>query len=74
MDEQIWMPQIDPNLCNGCGACIERCPTGALGWHDGKAALVNPQQCTYCAACESICPTNAIVLPYLIVKSTSEER
>lgn len=68
MDDLTWMPRIDQSLCNGCGACVAQCPTGALGWQHGKAALVQPHQCIYCATCEAICPVSAIELPYLVIK------
>lgn len=70
MGETQWMPRIAQAVCNGCGACIAQCPTGALGWQSGKAALLHPDQCSYCAACESICPVNAIALPYLVVNTS----
>lgn len=63
-----WMPHINSDLCNGCGLCIAHCPTGALGWQDGRAALVHPERCIYSATCESICPCDAIELPYLICR------
>lgn len=72
MSESNWLPRISQNLCNGCGECIRHCPTNALGWRDGKAALVEPDRCTYCATCESICPVGAIELPYLIVKKSRD--
>lgn len=67
-ENEIWLPRIDADLCNGCGVCIPRCATGALGSVAGKAALLRPAACTYCAACEVVCPVNAIELPYLICK------
>ena len=74
MQEDQWLPQIDRQLCTGCGDCITRCPTDALGDVDGKAALVNPEVCTYCVACEDVCPVNAIALPFLICKDESCEQ
>ncbi|MCC7207436.1 MAG: 4Fe-4S binding protein [Anaerolineae bacterium] len=71
-ENDLWLPRIEAALCTGCGECIARCPTGALGSVAGKAALIRPSACTYCAACESVCPTNAIELPYLICKPRDE--
>ncbi|MCE7948579.1 MAG: 4Fe-4S dicluster domain-containing protein [Chloroflexi bacterium CFX4] len=67
MTNSQWMPIIDEALCNACGICIERCPESALGWQNGKAALVAAEACRYCAACEDVCPTAAIALPYLVM-------
>lgn len=69
-----WMPQIDLTKCTGCGECITSCPTGALGWQAGKAALLHPELCTYCAVCEDVCPVAAIELPCLIVRGESNEQ
>ena len=64
-------PPIDAALCTGCADCITACPTDALGWQDGKAALLYPDRCAYCAACEDLCEPGAIELPYLIVRAGS---
>lgn len=74
MGDQPLQPRIDASLCNGCGACIPLCPASALGWKDGKAALLHPDLCTYCAACEEVCEPGAIELPYQIVKASSTLR
>jgi len=68
-----WQPHIDQTLCTGCGDCITQCPTQALGWQDGKAALLHPDVCIYCATCEDICPTNAIELPFIITKESRKK-
>lgn len=72
-EQDTWNPQIDRNKCTGCGDCIAKCPTGALGWQNGKAALLRPEICLYCNVCEDICPVNAIELPFLIIKHTQLE-
>jgi ferredoxin len=68
-----WLPHIDRARCTGSGHCITGCPTGALGWQDGKAALLYPDLCSYCGICEEVCPVSAIELPYLIVKRESPD-
>lgn len=66
MVAEIWMPQIDMNLCTGCGECIVVCPTGALALVGTTAVLMNSGACHYCGGCEATCPVEAITLPYQI--------
>jgi 2-oxoglutarate ferredoxin oxidoreductase subunit delta len=58
---------INPELCKGCGFCIEFCPSGVLafsdtfndkGYHTPKA--VKPEACTGCDLCGAYCPDFAI--------------
>jgi Fe-S-cluster-containing hydrogenase component 2 len=53
--------KIDAGRCNGCGACVEICPTGAIYLVDGRAA-VEQELCKECEACVAACPTEAISL------------
>jgi NAD-dependent dihydropyrimidine dehydrogenase PreA subunit len=52
---------IDTERCNGCGACLEVCPAGALYLVDGKAA-VDDTLCRECEACLAACAMGAITL------------
>lgn len=73
MSDSTWLPHIASDICDGCGKCIEHCPTQALGWRDGKAALVYPERCIYDASCEALCPVGAIEIPYLICKPSEDK-
>lgn len=50
---------VDPEKCEGCGDCVDSCPTEAISIQDDKA-VVNDEECSDCAACETDCPTEAI--------------
>ena len=34
LDETSGKAKIDPNLCSGCGVCVDVCPTGAIAKRD----------------------------------------
>lgn len=72
MTTEVWMLQIDVDVCTGCGDCILACPTDVLALMGGTAVLAKPDACTYCGECESICPVGAIALPYQIVMESDE--
>ena len=70
---ELPLPVIDADRCNGSLRCVEACPTGAIGEVDNQCVLVAPEQCDYCRACEDVCPENAISLPFLIVFSRANQ-
>ncbi len=61
------LPEINPQLCTGCGDCITACQPRALALVNNKAVLAHPERCQYEGGCEPVCPVGAIQLPYLIV-------
>ena len=66
MPRELVLPTIDWSKCDGCGRCVEVCPTGAVRVVDGRARLVRPEACTFCPTCETYCPTEAIGRPYRV--------
>jgi len=52
---------INAERCNGCGACVEVCPTGALHLVDGRVTL-DGALCRECEACLAACPNGVIIL------------
>ena len=64
------MITIYAERCNGCGACLEVCPHGALFLIEGKA-VVDEALCRECETCVSACPTEAIVVEQRITAEPS---
>ncbi|MCL5794873.1 MAG: 2-oxoacid:acceptor oxidoreductase family protein [Patescibacteria group bacterium] len=58
---------IFPNLCKGCGLCVEVCPVKALDWSEENINFlgrtlprVDITKCIACKRCQNICPECAI--------------
>ncbi len=57
-----YLSQVDPDLCVGCGTCVEKCPVDAIKLNDSEKAEVNAEYCIGCGVCAHFCPENAISL------------
>ncbi len=60
-------PEIDPDLCIGCGACAQACPPNAITVHTDydeglKKVRIFYGRCIYCGRCWEVCPEGAIKL------------
>ena len=58
------MITISREQCNGCGQCVEVCPTGAV-YLVGGEPVVEQKLCCDCEACIAACPAGAITLTSL---------
>lgn len=54
--------RIDQGDCEGCGACIERCPNHAIFFNKNGLAEVDHSICLTCGYCAPMCPVRAIIM------------
>jgi NADH:ubiquinone oxidoreductase subunit F (NADH-binding)/NAD-dependent dihydropyrimidine dehydrogenase PreA subunit/(2Fe-2S) ferredoxin len=52
--------RIVPDLCTGCGLCLQECPTGAIRGEKKQPHVIEPQLCSRCRLCHDVCPVDAI--------------
>ncbi|MBN1344300.1 MAG: NADH-quinone oxidoreductase subunit NuoF [Phycisphaerae bacterium] len=52
--------QIDVDVCDGCGACVKACPSGAIEGKKKQPHRIFAERCTRCGACLAVCPTKAV--------------
>jgi ferredoxin len=60
--------QVNEN-CNGCLACVQNCPAGALDARESEGVqtlLHNMARCARCATCWRICPQQAVEFQYML--------
>lgn len=51
---------VAPDLCNGCGKCLEICPKQAIDGGNEMIHLIDIEKCDKCMLCVDICPEMAI--------------
>ncbi|HTY63931.1 MAG TPA: 4Fe-4S binding protein [Acidobacteriota bacterium] len=56
-----YYAQVDPEFCNGCSACVDRCQMDAVAVENDTAAI-NRDRCIGCGLCVSTCAVEAIEL------------
>ncbi len=51
---------INEELCDGCGTCVEQCPNKVFLVADKRSRAQTLKDCMACYLCETICPKLAI--------------
>ncbi len=57
------MADLDPELCTGCGECLEACRFGGVVLTDDGEYRIDETACEGCGVCSRVCPVEAITLP-----------
>ncbi|MGA7878249.1 MAG: 4Fe-4S binding protein, partial [Desulfoferrobacter sp.] len=58
----VLRPQADPELCTGCGTCVDQCAVSALSMGSDDLPIVDADSCITCFCCQEMCPEKAITL------------
>ncbi len=54
--------QVDPDRCDGCETCVERCFMDAITIGEDQCANINLERCVGCGLCATTCPSEALML------------
>lgn len=57
-----YIAAVDEALCDGCGACLERCHFGARARDEGGRVAFVAENCWGCGLCVTTCPQGAVRL------------
>lgn len=64
--------KIDLEKCDGCGTCVDICPT-VYEVRNGKPTVLNADYCLACMVCVVECPNNAIEISLDEKKNREQE-
>jgi len=57
----LFLYEIDPELCTGCGICKKNCPAEAISGERRKPHVIDQTKCTKCGICLEKCTFNSIL-------------
>jgi len=55
------------DVCDGCTACVNICPAGAISGSKKETHFIDDQFCIECGACARLCPQSSIQDPFGIL-------
>lgn len=58
--KSLYRLEIDPEMCNGCGLCVKKCPSQAIAGERKQPHVINEELCVKCGVCGQTCRFSAI--------------
>jgi NAD-dependent dihydropyrimidine dehydrogenase PreA subunit len=59
-----FLPVVDPDICTGCGVCVDSCHIHAVTLDDAAGGVqvssMDREKCIGCGVCASACPEGAV--------------
>ena len=62
VNSTYYLSVMDPDLCTGCGTCVDLCPMDAIEINDEGVAQRDEDACFGCGICARFCPEEAVSL------------
>lgn len=62
VNSTYYLSVMDPDLCTGCGTCVDLCPMDAIEINDEGVAQRDEAACFGCGICARFCPEEAVSL------------
>ncbi len=59
--KDLMVPEINHELCKGCGLCARKCPVDGIEGEKKKPYTIIEGKCIKCGACIEVCKFNAVV-------------
>lgn len=57
----MFIYEIDPETCTGCGICKKNCPEEAITGERKEPHVIDQELCTKCGTCIEKCPFGAVI-------------
>jgi NADH-quinone oxidoreductase subunit F len=58
---KLARPEIDPEKCKGCTACVRKCPVDAISGEKKQPHVIDADKCIKCGACKDVCRFDAVI-------------